>query len=606
MLENFKIPIIIIVLLFFFCCFAVQTLQVPMFDWHSMKAANNIEVATNMIKHRSFHQYYDYRATFDNPNGDLGYFIGHESPLSVLLLSTTFRIIGKNDLNSRIFIARLFALLHIIIASLLIGLVIFRKNIRGLVLFFSVYLVSFYTFRWSTRPMAEVYSIFYLALFIVSLVWLTQQKFSPYKKALIIVFPSILLCIGGKMNYFLVAGPVVFLYPFMDKTIDTLKQAFRYFLVFIIIGVLTIPLLFIIPGLNEIISWMELGLANGLFNFPKFGYVISTAIKDFGIFVFYGGLVSIIYLGYKFYKFIRSDSNGASPAQTYQMVVFALACGFFLNYFFLRHLYVPHNYYAFSTFFIFSLAFVNLLEEFLDMLLKYSNKLNSIINKCFPQKTIVLSLILLISGGLIILSKFTRDLLIRFGSLIRNKPLDSLKWKDLLLTFGQKLIIIGVILLIVLMFYTIIKKILLLRKIKYKIDISKTLIYVSFCALIIFMVANNIQSVREYIKTKDTLNNYFYAIKKIRSLTKSDEIVISHMAELTFYAERRSLVVFNLFKEHQIYKQENIHYIISTVPIEDDYPDLLFDQKFGKKVLPLVERLKDYRYSDLVYIYRIK
>jgi len=216
---------LISVILFIF--FESQALQIPLLDGHSMKTSVNIEVAYNMVRYNDFaHQYVDYYATPENPKGYIGNLLYIDSPLSSILLGSVYKIVPESsNLSSRIQIARIFTLFHILISYFLICAFIFKKKYLYWLIYSILFLFSSIGLYQSTRPMAETFAFLYQAIYIISLFKIIDNnKISIKTKIIILFFSSILFCLGGKINYFFVCAPIILCFPFIDKNFNKLNK----------------------------------------------------------------------------------------------------------------------------------------------------------------------------------------------------------------------------------------------------------------------------------------------------------------------------------------------------------------------------------------------
>ena len=222
--------VVIATSLFLFYLLARKATRVPLLDGHAMKSVNIIESAANILKYRNCKIFYiDYYATIHDPSGRRTSLLRHETPLNVLFLAGIYAATRNNKIAKRVKIARYYTWWHYILAYLLLGLLFYRRDPIGLLLFSLFYLFSYFTIYYSTRPIAENFAVFYQALYIAIIVYLLRHDIAPTIKAGTLVIASLLLCFAGKMNYFLIAAPVVIFYPLLDNYLGASRRKWRYY-----------------------------------------------------------------------------------------------------------------------------------------------------------------------------------------------------------------------------------------------------------------------------------------------------------------------------------------------------------------------------------------
>ena len=375
-LAGKKYWLFCLLILFFlavFAYFAARTFQVALLEGHCVKTSNNITIAANVVKYREYRVFYaDYYVSLDNPRGRTASWTRHETPLNIYLLAWLFWLTGSDSRDAQILIARSYTWLHYLLAYWLIVAFLFRGNHFKIFLFTLFYLLSSFTVYYSTRPFAENYAVLYQALLLITLTHLMRQERSAYSKAGIIVLVSALFCLAGKMNYFLIAGPVAVVFPFCDPYLSQRRLKLQYFSVLgLTLVAVTLLLLGIGYNLKQTLIFFIIG-NRGLYHgsywltfwegflwFPK---IFLRTWDDFGFLVFWGGLAGILLL------FVRIAAKSFSrqqppPIDCEHRAILILTLGHVINYIVLRNLYIPHNYYLIPTYMIFVLALVSLVSS---------------------------------------------------------------------------------------------------------------------------------------------------------------------------------------------------------------------------------------------------
>jgi hypothetical protein len=354
----------------------VQTLALPLLGDHCMKTSKSIEISYNMVRYGDpFNQYADWQVTKDNLYGDIGSIVRYESPLSALLLAGLYVVVNSADFMTRVDTARYFTLVHLLGAYFLLVFVIWRRDAFALVVFSVVFIVSTFTVAYSTQPFVESFALLYQALFMVMAVRLLDRPIAPIKKSLIIAALAFLLCVGGKMNYFLIAIPVIIGFPFIDKTFRGLKKKLLFLAVFAVGGggLLAVLVLFLNFDLEGTLVFMIKGnkpiIGDSLWRtflegFDAFDELATRTREDFGSLPYKGGIIGCFYIAARFvYLLIFKRGKPFSRHDSFELVLFLFILGHALNYVVLRNLYIPHRYYVIPLFTIFCLALTALIAD---------------------------------------------------------------------------------------------------------------------------------------------------------------------------------------------------------------------------------------------------
>jgi len=346
------------------------TLQYPLLGHHCMKNAKSIQVPYNMVHYRDFlSEYVDRHVTADNPRGKRGNIFRYESPLSAFTLAGLFSMVDSADFMTRVNTARYFTLFSLIGAYFLVGFFVLRKNVFALSCFSFIIVTSFFTVTYSTKPQAETFSILYQALFLTIATGMHKYRISPSIKSLIIACLSVLLCVGGKMNYFLIAIPIIVIYPFIDQHFKGIKLKFKYYLLFIVCALVVLGALFFVVKFNfksafiYFIKGNKPIIENDLWKtflegFDSFTIVWERTRDHFGPLNFWGGVLGTVYLFIKtVFVLIKKIWKIPSEFELFQVILFSFIVGHAINYLALRNLYIPHRYYVVPLFMLFALAF---------------------------------------------------------------------------------------------------------------------------------------------------------------------------------------------------------------------------------------------------------
>ncbi|MDJ0765686.1 MAG: hypothetical protein QNJ97_22070 [Myxococcota bacterium] len=341
-----------------------------------MKNAKSIEVAYNIVRYRDpLTEFVDWDATPSNPKGNRGSILRYESPLSALLLAGIYSVVDSADFTVRLKTARYFVLAHLIVAYILVCLFCLRQTPFAVLVFTFLFTYAFFTVFYATKPQAETFSLFYQALFLVTATGLMRSQRSVWLRTGIIAGLAGLLSLGGKMNYFLIALPVVAIYPFIDRQFSEKKDKFLYFLLLTVIVLMTLSglILFADMDLKKIFVFMIKGnkpiLDGGLWatfveGFNGFETVWHRTLADFGAVSFWGGIAGSLYLLPKFiYLQRKSVRSQISYYESFQIILFVFAIGHAVNYIVLRNLFIPHRYYVVPIYMIFCLTFTVLVVD---------------------------------------------------------------------------------------------------------------------------------------------------------------------------------------------------------------------------------------------------
>jgi hypothetical protein len=376
-LPAFTIAIIGVI---FAVTFARGTFWLPLMGDHCMKTSKNVQVAYNIVRYGDpFSKYIDFQATPENPRGRRGAIFSFESPLSALSLAGLYALLGGEDFIRRVNIARYFTLFHLLAGYLVVALFLLRRKPFALsVLTFTLFGATF-TVSYSTKPLPECYAIFYQGLFIAAGAHLLSKKIGPVKKSIIIAVLSCLLSIGGKMNYFLIALPVIIGFPFFDAELFGIKNKLKYFAIFVI-GVAfasSVMLLFTDISFYDVFIFMIKGnkpiIEDSLWRtfiegFSALDEVIKRTRTDFGRTAFDWGTAAIGYLVVKFIFIAGFKRRQTTLWQRFSVMTTLFVLGHGVNYVALRNLYIPHKYYVVPLYFIFALSITIFLTDILYIL----------------------------------------------------------------------------------------------------------------------------------------------------------------------------------------------------------------------------------------------
>lgn len=370
--ESFRKPgglVVIGLAVLILWVFGSSTLKLPLLGDHCMKTSKTIEVAYNMVRYRDpFNKYADWQATPQNPLGHRGNIATYESPLSAYTLAAVYLVVDSADFMTRLNAGRIFTLVHLIGAYLLLAFYIFRKDLFLLSVFSFFLVLSSFTISYSTKPLAETHALLYQALLIVIATGLLLRKMSPMKKSVILALGVVLLCTGGKMNYFILAAPLVALFPFLDRSLVGTREKLKYFTLFLGVAALgaIILLVFTTFSFERAIIYLIKGnkpiLNDSLWDtfvegFNGFRDVYKRTLKQFGPIVFYSGQAGGVYLIGKLGCFLVAKRNQPlSRFDAFQGVLALFVLGHLVNYAVLRNLFIPHRYYVVPIYMIFCLV----------------------------------------------------------------------------------------------------------------------------------------------------------------------------------------------------------------------------------------------------------
>jgi hypothetical protein len=375
--RSTSLPVLLViagVMVLFFLC--KQMTALPLLGDHCMKTSKSVEVSYNIVRYKDpFHQYADWQVTKDNLFGETGSIVGYESPLSALLLASLYLVVDSADFMTRLNTARYFTLFHLLGCYFLLAFFVLRKDLFSLALFSILFVASTFTIAYSTQPFVESMSLLYQALFMVVAVRLLGRNAPPTRKALLIGLAAFLLCVGGKMNYFLIGLPVILGFPFLDRTLVGWKPKLRFLAIFAGGGILLLLGLafFTELDLRNIFIYMIKGnkpIINGnlwqtfMEGFSGFEELAKRTKEDFGYLPYTGGLLGGGYLAVKFVGLsVLKRKKPVSAFESFQLVLFLFVLGHALNYVVLRNLYIPHRYYVIPLYTVFCLAFTVLVAD---------------------------------------------------------------------------------------------------------------------------------------------------------------------------------------------------------------------------------------------------
>lgn len=345
------------------------TLENPLLSRHCMKNVKTIEVSYNMVRYRDpLSVYCDWLITPENPRGRKGSIFGYETPLSALVLAGVYAVTDSSKFEVRLELGRQLALLHLLLAYVVVAWFLLRESLFALAAFSFFLVFSHFTISYSAKPQAETFAIFYQALFLVGVTHLARWRGGPLAKSLAVCVLTGLLCAGGKMNYFLVAAPVVLLFPLFDEHFRARREFLRYYAVFLAGGLLALgglllladfalgrTLVFMIRGNKEIVGGSL--LATFLSGLDSFTDVWDRTEEHFGKVVFLGGVFGTLYLAP---RAVLARLFGRSGRRRLlfgvQPFLLAFLLGHALNYVVLCNLYVPHHYYVVPLYMLCCLA----------------------------------------------------------------------------------------------------------------------------------------------------------------------------------------------------------------------------------------------------------
>lgn len=355
--------LVITTALVFLACFGRQTFELPLLGDHCMKTSKSVEVAYNLVRYDDFfHEYNDWKAGPKNPRGKIGSILRYESPLSALGLGAVYLVVDGTDFDTRLAAARIFTLLHLAAAYLLLAVIIFRKDLLALAVFSFLFIGASFTVSYSTKPLAETYALLYQALLAVGATHLLKHPGGAIKKALLLAGGAALLCLGGKMNYFLVAFPLITLYPLFDREIRGMKSLLKYFAPFAAAAAVGVSVMLLLTNFSfyNAFVYMIRGnkpiIDNSLWatfveGFEYIDAIIKRTRGDFGGIVFDWGRYSLFYLAAKFpYCIFSVRKRPLSLSERFSAVLSLLVLGHLLNYIVLRNLFIPHRYYVVPLF----------------------------------------------------------------------------------------------------------------------------------------------------------------------------------------------------------------------------------------------------------------
>lgn len=562
-------------LIFLFILLSLLTLRVPVIDQHSMKSVNNIQISRNLSKN------WDLKKTDAAYNYVFfsGNLIGNESPLSIVLLACVYTIYPTDSVTTNMLISRIFSFLHVLLAMLIIFIFLKKKRVTELLFFFCIYVCSLYSLRWSTRALAESYAIFYMVLFFFTLFFLaTRNKLNDIYKAAIILMASVLLCIGGKMNYFLISIPCIILFPAISGAI---VHKWKYYIV-ITIAILAGMIAIVCNAEIEFIASTFFSLLSfSIFQFHGIKQFFSNTCDDWGYIQFVFAIISFIYLAFSFYRNIKYKSKGKS--ELYQSLLFLVLIGILCNMFFLRKWYFAHRYYILSAYPIIMLGLANFLSYFYHRVKK--NEID--FTRKFTNRALFISGVFITLIGIItIFSKEFRVQIIHLFNMLLSKNLVEVHWNNYLFLLGIKLIIFG---LLITSLNFIFKKIGTLKQ--------------AIIVLLSVMIINFSFSYYDYLTSyKYLLDKSFSGIGKIKKNTLPNEPILTRFIQFAYFADRKPIYNYFIGDNNSFLINHNVHYLVSNTSFENT--ENIHISKGNEN--EILERITNYSDSDIVYIYRIK
>ncbi len=591
--------------------FGRQTFHIPLLGYHCIKTAKSIEVAYNLVRYKDFtREYNDWQATPSNPRGARGRIFTYESPLSALTLGGLYLIFDGSDFDTRVAIARVFTLLHLICAYLILAVLIFRKSPFALGIFTFLFVGSAFTVSYSTKPLPEVYAVMYQVVILVGGTYLLSTKISEIKKAVILAGLSALLCIGGKMNYFLLALPIVVGYVFFDRNIWGVKNKLKYFTVFAVLGIvgaLTLvffakldlykSFVFLIKGNKPIIN-------NSLWDtfiegFDALDDIIKRTREDFGILLFDWGKKSFLYLSLKAaYLLIFARKRSLELFERFSVMLFMLFLGHILNYVVLRNLFIPHRYYVVPMFIVFCLSLTIFLSDvrgmlFEDMLFKRKikefifqqipilSKTAADINLFISKHRFILSSVSVLLVAALVTNYFASDM----GDLsARENLISALKilgaqslaieissqidfmykfTKAISLIFTITAIVFGLVYFVFFFFHSSKSPFVFLQSLSKRLFVSP--VYIFFMGLLLIpagdIVLNNALLFYEYHSYHFPMMEDETDLAVIRKDTVSGDLVLCRKPCNAFYADKRSIEN-PKHEDLKYYQDNNVHSIM--------------------------------------------
>ncbi len=612
--------VVTVIGLVFLIAFGGRTFGLPLLGDHCMKTSKSVEVAYNMVRYGDFfHEYDDWKAVPNNPLGKQGSILKYESPLSAVLLGVVYKIVNGLNFDTRIAAARYFTLFHLIFAYLIIAGIILRKNLLSLVAFTFLFIGSAFTVSYSTKPFAESTALFYQSLLMAVCFHLTSSKSSAVKKSLWLAAAAALLCVGGKMNYFLIAFPVIVGFAFIDPHLVGLKNKFHYFALFVGAGILGFLVLFLFSEINFYKAFVYMIRGNKTIindslwqtfieGFDGLKDILKRTRDDFGTLVYDWGRLGFFYLCAKFvYLLFAGRRRPLSEGERYSAVFFLFVLGHVLNYVVLRNLFIPHRYYVIPWFVMFCLSIAVAvgdihtllagdfpLKQYLSSLLSKKSpralRIISLPTRFLSDHTSVISPFVLLGMTAVVAGYFSSvlsDLQFRSTAVLTFKTLGSSALAiDIVQTVERTahvlqiaaigfasaaiLFVIGVLL------FRKNARIAALRSaLKSRLRALKvtplSLVFLGFLlipsGIIVFqngkIYYNYAASHLEHIETAKQL-------EALRKDTKSGELVLSWKPCIAFYADKRSILK-PKHEDLKFYRDNNIHSVMGPVKPFDKY-----------------------------------
>ena len=632
-LKNVIAFVVIAIALFLFYLLAHKAVRVPLLDGHAMKSVCIIESAANIVKYRNCKIFYlDYYATVDDPSGKRTSLLRHETPLNVLALAGIYAVGKVKKLDKQVRIARYYSWWHCILAYLLLALIFYRRDPIGLLFFSSFYLFSYFTIYYSTRPMAEIFALFYQALYIAVVVYLLRRDIDPTVKAGALMIFSLLLCFGGKMNYFLIAAPVVAFYPFADNYLRSGWRKLRYYAMLTVCLLLAVGWLCVIK--YDVLSSLKFfiignkALLHGSYwltyweGFLSFPMIFERTMKDFGPVVFWGGLSGLLWAAAKWLRSKFLLAKPPSRQDSLQRAIVLLAAGHALNYIVLRNLYIPHEYYLIPTFTIFLLAFLSLLGDCrswlasVDFMLpgwlkrlpavgyfridsRRANYISRILKWAILLTTLFGSALVIL--GAIVAIRLVQESIIFIVQSLEGSIMVAQHWPAYLADTSMALLLAGGLLLaltLIFVLFNIGHDIFLhcqsgLATRANRLRFCQCLGLVTLVLLFIVLAVGDHNKFRKYYKIRKFYNGCLEALAQLRLATRPEELILCPDAALPFYAQRRSIIC-PTNSDMPKYRQAGIRYYLAHTW-----------QKPKQSMLQYLE-LVEFKTPVPILIYRIK
>jgi hypothetical protein len=614
-------PIVVMAIgLVFMISFGRQTFGLPLLGDHCMKTSKSVEVAYDLVRYGDFlHEYNDWKALPNNPQGKQGSILKYESPFSAIALGIVYLVVDGTNFDTRIAAARIFILFHLVIAYLIIAVFIFRRDLLSLVAFTFLFVGAAFTVSYSTKPFAETSALMYQSLFIAASVHLLGSKKSAKVKSILLAAFTAMLCLGGKMNYFLVAFPVIVGYAFIDRNLLTAKHKLHYFTLFVVAAVFGFLVLLLFSDINfyNAFVYMIRGnkpiLNNSLWQtfiegFDGLKDILKRTREDFGTLLYDWGRYGFFYLCVKFlYLVAATRKRDLSPNEKFSAVLFLFVLGHILNYAVLRNLFIPHRYYVVPWFILFCLSITVLVGDIRTLLLHdfpLKNYFVSIASRKFPRSfTVLFSPITFLNTYTAIVSPFVLLGMVAivtgyFSSVLFDPQFRStavLTFKtfgssalaiDIVdtvesIAFSLKIIAIGfgaaavVFVSIMIIAGKTVPIQRLLAGLSVQIRRLKVVpLYIAFLGLLLIpsgiMVFHNAKNFFEYASSHIEYIETSRQLETLRHDTKSGDLVLSWKPCIAFYADKRSILEPKM-ENLQFYRDNDIHSVMGPVKPFDKY-----------------------------------